>query len=333
MKKVIFFAVLTMLFAHCKKNDVAKPTLAPVVTTVATGLTGPLGMELCDKGYIWVTQSGTGHNDGKVVVITPDGKVHTAIDCLTSFITDINEVEGPAHLLFADGFLYILGAKGMFLKANVSNYKPTDAPLNGHNLPAENIGAFVLGYNFVNNAHDTHIYGLTIGSDGAIYIADAAANAIIRRSKTGVLSVLAEIPGIPNPTPVGPPFIQSVPTSIIATSQGFLVTAFLGFPFPEGKSIVYKVSQSGIVSIYQQGFTSLIDIIPGGSYGYLALQHAVFGAMGFAPNTGKLLWLNGTATGDVVGGLNLPTSIKKVDDHTYYVTTLGDGGTVKKITF
>ena len=103
---------------------------------------------------------------------------------------------------------------------------------------------------------------MTLGPDGALYFADAGANAIIRRSKTGDLSVLAEIPGVANPTPVGPPVVQSVPTGIVYDGQKFLISTLLGFPFPSGKAVIYQMDLSGKVSVYQQGFTSLVAVKP-----------------------------------------------------------------------
>ena len=111
--------------------------------------------------------------------------------------------------------------------------------------------------------------------------------------------------------------------------ENFLVSTLIGFPFPEGTAIVYKVSTSGAVSVYQQGFTSLVDIAKGASAGHLVLQHGVFGEMGFAPNTGRLLQANGQTITTLAEGLNLPAGMKQANAHTLYVTTLGDGSVLK----
>ena len=329
-RQLLYLMLVCTLFwiTSCKKND---PPPSPVltITTVATGLVSPIGMEADRNGNVWVAQEGTGKNDGKVSIITTSGQKFDAIIGLESFITDIGEVEGPSHLLFTEGRLFILGAHGKMYKANVNSFRPGNIPLAASTLAVEDIGAFVLGYNFVNNAHDTHPYGITKGPDDAIYIADAAANAIIKRSRSGVLTVLAEVPGIPNPLPYGPPQIQSVPTGVIYDGQNFLVTAFLGFPFPAGKSLIYKISRAGAVSVYQQGFTSLVDLAEGGYYGHLVLEHGVFGPTGFTPNTGKLKWANGTASNELTTGLNLPAGLLQTNLHTWYVTSLGDNSVLK----
>ena len=320
---------LLLFIGGCKKGD-HTPTLK--ITTVASGLANPMGLETDKYGNMWVTTTGTGNDDAKVVVIKPNGTKYDAIVNLSSFINKLSgELHGGAHLLLDKGTLYVLSGNYLY-KANVSGFKPGDTPLNGATIPFEDIGAFVLDYPFVNDANDTHPYNLTKGPGGDLYIADAGANAILHRTSPGMYSVLAEVPGIMNPTPVGPPQIQSVPTSILFDGHNFLVTTLLGFPFPVGKSIIYKISKSGAISVYQNGFTSLMDIVEGNYSGRLVLQHAVFGPTGFAPNTGALIWANGTSSRELTGSLNMPVALKQYNDHTWYVTSLGDG-TVLKISY
>lgn len=322
----IFIAGTLLLASGCKKEP-DEPMLK--ITTLATGLKAPIGLEIDKNGNVWVGEGGTGQNDGKVVMITPNGKKYDVIINLESVIFEGNEVDGPTHLLFYEGLLYILGTKGKMYKANVLGFKPGDAPLTASSLAVEDIGTFVRAYQFINDAEDSHPYNLTPGPDGNLYIADAGANAIIRRGRSGALSVLAEIPGVPNPTPIGPPQVESVPTGIIFDGQHFLISNLLGFPFPEGKSPIYKVSMSGAVSVYQQGFTSAVDIAKGGPKGRLVLEHGKFGPMGFARNTGRLVWGNGTSIKQLADGLNLPVGLKQANEHTWYVTSLGDGSVLK----
>lgn len=326
-----------LLLPGCTKEDTAQQVTAQEVfamTPVATGLKSPMGLEVDKNGWVWIAEGGTAKNDGKVSVLTQDGKLYDAIVNFESVASPTGEADGPSHLLFADGLLYILGTGGKMYKADVTAFKPGNTPLQASGLGVEDIGAFVLAYNFVNNAHDTHPYNLTIGPNGDIYIADAAANAILRREKSGALSVVAEVPGIPNTTAVGPNPIQSVPTGIYYDGQGFLVTTLLGFPFPAGKAVVYRVipAASGpgaAVSVYQQGFNSLIDIAEGGSQGKLVLEHGTRAAGAFALNTGRLIWANGTTATVLTSGLNRPVGLKQVDEHTWYVTSLGDNSVLK----
>jgi hypothetical protein len=319
--------VAVLLMSGCVKD---RPDKKLKITTIATGFSEPLGLEMDKNGNIWVSDAGSGNNDGKVSVITKDGVKHDIITGFESYTLDNGEVEGPAHLMFHDGILYILGGRGKLYKADEASLKPGKSSIKASALGVEDLGAFILPYPFVNETNETHLYNLTKGPGGSIYIADAAANAIIRRDRrTGALSVVTEVPGIPNPTPVGPPRIESVPTGIHYDGQNFFVTTLLGFPFPAGKAIVYKISPSGATSVYQQGFTSLVDIAEGDHRGYLVLEHGIFGATGFAPNTGRLVWANGSTITELTGGLNLPAALLQENDHTWYVTSVGDGTVLK----
>lgn len=327
---ILFMAV--MLFAaSCSKRieEVHPPKLT--VTTLASGFTSPNGITTDASGNVWLSDQGTGVNDGKVWVIRPNGEKFEAIINLESIRVG-TDLDGPAHLLLTDGRLYILGARAKMYKADVSHFTPGNPPLSASTLAVEDIGSFVLSYPFESNTHMTHPYGINKAPDGSFYITDAAANAVLRRSPAGVYSVVAEVPGVVNPTPVGPPIVESVPTGVIVEGGKLLVSTLLGFPFPAGKALVYKISFTGEVSIYQQGFTTLVDIVHGNVNGYLVAEHGSFGPMGFIKNTGRLVWANGQTAVPLVTELNLPVGIAQANEHTWYVSSLGDKS-VLKVTF
>ena len=322
---------LIFLLAGCHKGN-ENPTLS--ITTVASGLVVPMGIETDNNGNIWVSEGETVNNDGKVVVIKPNGMKYDAIINLSAFVNkNSGQPQGTSHILRDGGTLYVLSGNYLYT-VDVSHFKPGDKPLDATTLPYEDIAAFVYSYPFTNDANDSHPYNLTKGPDGDLYISDAGANAIIHRKAKGVYSILAEVPGIANPTPVGPPAIQAVPTSILYDGHDFLVTTLLGFPFPSGNAMIYKVSTSGNLSVYQQGFTTLVDLAQGNYPEHLAVQYASSfnPATGFAPNSGSLVWVNGSTIKQLAGGLNMPVGIKQVNNHTWYVTSMGDG-TVLKVSY
>lgn len=308
--------------------------LSPVPSTItlATGLKGPIGVDADAAGRIWVTEAGTGKNDGRVSIIS-NGAVIPAITGFTSSIFQ-GDIDGVNHLLFADGILYILGQNSILYKANVASFKTGDAPLLAKDIPSEDIGSFVkaqtaAGIVTDNPDKDSHIYQVTVGPAGDLFFADAAANVIVRRAKgTGALSIFANIPGIKNPTPVGPPFVQSVPTGLVFDGQNLLVSTLLGFPFPAGKAIVYQVSPAGVVSVYQDGFNSLtgIDL----SNGPIVLEYGLFGQQGWVANSGRLVRANNPGTTVLASGLNKPTALKKITANSYFVIS---DGALLKVTF
>ena len=326
---VVSFLLATALIMGCQDHPPVPTTFS--VTTLATGLKAPIGVETDGRGRIFVTEQGTGNNDGRVSEVTPDGKVYPVITGLYSFTRPDNELDATDHLLIANDILYVLNAKGLY-KLNLASYKTGDSPIPASSLTPEFIQQFVLDYKFTQDTGESHPYSMALGPDGALYFTDAGANAIIRRSPGGQLSVVTEVPGIPNPTSVGPPFIESVPTGITFDSRQFAISTLLGFPFPAGKAIIYQMDLSGKLTVFQQSFNSLVDIENDGHGNYLALEHAVFGPMGFTPRTGRLLRARGTSSDVLLSGLNLPTDLQLSDNHTAYITSLGDGALLK-VTF
>jgi hypothetical protein len=300
------------------------------VKEFASGLASPLGLALDPKGNVWVTEVGTGNDDGKVSMITENGTKYTVIE---GFPSEINPQEGvPAglnHLLVKDGVVWILHAFGELYKFDLHSFQPGDAPVKAEDLETEDIGTFVLDYEFAEDTEESNPYNLIIGPEQDLFIADAAANAIIRRSKTGKLSVFATFPDIQNPTPVGPPAVHSVPTGLAYDGQRFFVSTLTGFPFPTGKARVYQVNLAGEVSVYKEGFTLLTDVNLDAKHQPLALQFAEFGEQGFKPNTGRITRVAPDKNTVIVDTLNLPTSLAKRNTNTYYVNSLAEGKILK----
>ncbi|AKD57909.1 ScyD/ScyE family protein [Spirosoma radiotolerans] len=322
------------LLTGCQDHRI--PTaVQPTITTLTTGLIAPIGVETDASGRIFVTEQGTGNNDARVLEITPDGKTHPLITGMYSFKRPDGELDATDHLLAANGMLYVLNAKGLYT-LDLTSFKTGDAPIPASSMTPENIQKFVIDYAFTEDTGESHLYNMTLGPDGALYFSDAAANAIIRRSKTGQLSVVTAVPGIANPNPAGPPpgppVIESVPTGITYDGKQFAISTLLGFPFPAGKALIYQMDLTGKLRVFQQTFNSLVDIENDGNGNYLALEFAVFGPTGFTPKTGRLLRAKGSSSDIIFDALNMPTDLKVVDSHTAYLTSLGDG-TLVKITF
>lgn len=322
---------MLLFFAGCKKEDHHHHDPVFSLSTVASGLEAPMGIEVDKKGNIWVALAGNLKSGAKVVVIKPGGsKAYDAVINLAA-ITNAHsgQFQGAGHLMLDGDRLYVLSGDFLY-NMSIANFNPGDKPINAVNKPHEDVGAFVHAYPWVNTTtHDSHPYNLTKAPDGHIYISDAGANAIIRRQSAGNYSAVAEIPGFANPTPVGPPFVEAVPTSIMFDGHDFLVTTLTGFPFISGKAIIYRVSLAGDVSVYEDGFTTLMDIAGGTSSTKAVLEHGSFGPNGFVPNSGSLTLINGNSKNTLTSTLNLPVAIKQVDNSTWYITSLGDGSVLK----
>ena len=311
----------------------ANPAPAQEVASVyATGLTAPIGLEADARGWLWVAEQGTGNNDGQIAVVTSDGQVHPFLTGVRSLVFD-NTPASAYHLTFHDGALWAaLGlstdvAEGYVLRIDTTGFRPGDTPHTAAEAELIDIGNFVLCEGFP----ETNLYDLAFDANGDLYVVDAGANAVIKRDgATGDLSVLATFETIPNPTPVGPPFIQAVPTSILFAGDRLYVGALTGFPFVEGLARVYEVGLDGTVSVFQDGLTLVTDLTIHPTNGHLAvLQFGQFDfdppPPGFRPHTGAALLLKDGSPKPLATGLNLPVGMCFDADGNLFITTLPDG--------
>ena len=293
----------------------------------ASKLNNPIGLALDANQQLWVTEIGTGKDDGTVSVFDASGKKHVVVEDFPSFFGPggPEEIVGLNHLLIKDGKAYILHTNGRLYIADISSYKFGDKPVRSITLEKQDISKFVLNYPFKEKPEISNPYDLTVGPDDNLYITDASANAVIRRTPAGKLHVFTTFTDIKNPTPVGPPTIDVVPTGIGFNEQRFYVTTLTGFPFPKGEARIYSVDLMGKYTLYQEGFTTLTDMTFDPAYNPVVVEHAQFGQQGFIPNTGKIVVAadNGQAT--FGSAINQPTAIVRSGPLTYYVNSLPDG--------
>lgn len=296
-------------------------------------LAKPIGLSVDNKGQVWVSQSGTGNNDGSVVVVRPNGEVLPVFTGFGSAVLPNGELGGLGHVLYQNGKLYILdGLNGRLYIADVASYKQKDAPRLASSLPYIAIKDFVYSQN-LSNPLDSNLYDLTFGPDGNLYIADAGANAIISVNlSTKALSVFARIPNITPPSATSQ--IQPVPTGIIYDGSKFLVSTLTGFPFIAGAAKVLQISNTGVVTDYRTGFTALTNLALTKDNGLLVTEYAQFRFtpptfVGWLPSTGRVATESGAT---VLGGLDRLTDIERINPNFYYVLSTGEGS-IRKIKY
>src|SRR5262249_38503504 len=80
-----------------------------------------------------------------------------------------------------------------------------------------------------------------LAEPGGRVIADAGGNSLIRVAANGRIETIATFPSQPNPTPVGPPRIASVATSVVRGSDGApYVGELTGVPSAPGLARVWR---------------------------------------------------------------------------------------------
>lgn len=295
----------------------------PTVEVVATDLATPLGVAVAPDGRVWVAEAGSGEDDGRVSVLT-DGGLVPVIEGFGSVGFE-GEVDGVAHLLFHDGALWVVGGAGPMPAADlwrvdVSDFTPGDPPLGPADADASYaVGAWVLDQGFA----ETNVYNATPGLDGDLFIADAAANSIIRLSiDIEELSVFATLE--PVPTGGSPPVADPVPTALLFDDDAFFVSLLTGFPFADGASRVMRLDAEGMPSVHHDDLTLLTDIARDPTDGRtVVLQFARFDLeSGYLPGTGRVLKLDGGAVEVVADELNLTAGLAFATDGALYVTSL-----------
>ena len=335
MKKTLYTIFLSLLFF-------STVLFGQNITPIAFDLSSPIDVNLDTDGNAWVTQSGGGMDDGLVQKISPDGSKETIIEGLPSFFDVMtNELQGALSTqVMADGCIFVCQGGGPdTLSASILEFHWDDYVAKGAPLTTDDrssiirCGSWALANGFV----ESNPYSFVMDGDGNFLISDAAANAIIKYAvDADTFSVLTEFPPFMNPTPVGPPFVDVVPTKILAhPNGGYLVSSLTGFPFLDGAANIYHVQEDGSSSVYVAGLTLVTDMDFDPNDGKLvALQFAAFGpvdtTLGFIFNSAQLIKIDETGALDtLVSGFGPSPGLAFNADGSAYMTHLFIGQLLK----
>ncbi|WP_194777306.1 ScyD/ScyE family protein [Pararhodonellum marinum] len=325
--------LLCLMLTSCIKEP---PVLVPSIDTqeFASGLKAPIGMDMDHKKWLWVAEAGTGNDDSQLSVFLPNGNKFVAIQ---NFPSEFRAAEGISvglnHVLIQGNTIWMLHDKGFLFKADINGFAPGRATIDWSHLQKEDIATFVVDYDFEDDTNMSNPYNMAFGPNGHLYITDAGANAIIKRDPSGHLSVFATLPRTQNPLPVGPPFVEAVPTGIVFDGQKFLVTGLLGFPFPEGRAKIFAIDLNGVVSEYKDGLSSLTDIEKVSADKYVITEFARFAlGAGWTSNTGRLLQINQGQETTLLDLIDTPTSVVSAGSGVYFVNSFKQGKVTMVVT-
>jgi uncharacterized protein GlcG (DUF336 family)/sugar lactone lactonase YvrE len=320
----------------------------------AEGFNAPQGLLVDEEGSVWVIDSGIGGEEemtifstqamtdvtasfgatASVVRVLEDG-TQEQIAALPSLLVG-DEGIGGARLALLDGVLY----------ATVGQYSsnPEDAGIpdftavvtineDGSTTTVANLWDFERENNpDETTLFDSHPYGITRGPDGALYVADAGANAVLRvdpaTGEVSVVAVLEPLPGVfPSDTRGGELLTDPVPTAIVFDDEGNAYVSYLsGAPFIPGSAGVKLVAADGTVSDYATGLTMLTDLRWGPDGNLYGTQFGLFTDQGPTPDSGSVVRINGGEDFEVVvEGLAFATSLDFNAAGDLFVTTNGLG--------
>ena len=138
-------------------------------------------------------------------------------------------------------------------------------------------------------------WGLALSEDGRdLFLTDASQNCLLRiDTATGRWRRLARFGPFPNPTPVGPPVVDAVPTGVRTYGDTVLVSFLSGFPFARANGRVLIVNpETGASDPFILDLTSATDVLwrprPGGRSQFFVLEFSTNQSANPAP-PGRLL--------------------------------------------
>ena len=278
------------------------------ITTVATDLHNPRGLNFSPDGQLFVAEAGAngiastncglmGDNQlrcsaatGSLARIDVDsGEVTRVVANIPSLISPngtANGATGIHDISFhgkGNGYITVglggnpnlrddyFGDAGAFY-GRLARYNPS-----GKFRFYEDLAGYEADNNPDGVVPDSNPYGV-LALPGRVVIADAGGNDLLQVLPNGDISTLAVFAPIPRPLP-GPPFVQAVPTSVALGQDGdFYVGVLTGGPFTIGLANVYRVpSSGGTPTVAYSGFTNIIDIAfgPDGSLFVLEIAQPI----------------------------------------------------------
>lgn len=339
--------------------------LGATITTVATGLHNPRGLNFAPDGSLYVAEAG-GNGTASATQCGLMGDNQVKCFATTGSITRIDQETGEATRVLSNlpslipvsgiangatgvhdisfqglGNSYItmglggnptlresyFGADGQNF-SRLGRFNPS-----GRFSLNENLGDYEAANNPDGFVPDSNPYGV-LALPGRVVIADAGGNDLIQVSARGVISTLAVFPPVPRPTP-GPPFVQAVPTSVALGPDGeFYVGVLTGGPFTIGLANVYRVpAHGGTPVVAYTGFTNIIDIAFGPDGSLYVLEIARNAIPNFGAG-GRLVRIaaDGTRT-DIVAGppLIAPGGVAVGSDGALYVTNRSTSSTLGEV--
>ena len=176
---------------------------------------------------------------------------------------------------------------------------------------------------------DSNPFGLLLLPRHRVVV-DAGANAVLA-VVGGAVSTLTAFPPRPNPTPIGPPFVDTVPTAAAIGPDGALyVSELTGVPFLTGFARIHRLGADGSTSVYATGLTTVVDLAFADDGTLYALQHASCGPFFACP--GSIVQVGASAPHAVVhGGLSRPGGMTIGPGGAFYVSNMSASSGVGEV--
>jgi hypothetical protein len=165
------------------------------------------------------------------------------------------------------------------------------------------------------NVRTSNPFGLEPDGSCALWLVDASRNVIWKVDIcTNTVSTLASFPPTVNPTPVGPPRLDAVPTSARAWNGDLLVSCLSGAPFLPGLAQVRLLKPStGEHAPFFVGLRMAVDVLPvgGETDGFFVIEFSRDPQAGLP---GRVLWYDSPSADPVTFADGLVTPVNMAID-------------------
>jgi hypothetical protein len=251
-------------------------------------------------------------NSGRIIRIDGDEQTVIASGFQSVALGPGAETVGVDDLAFMGSTLYAVVGQANALPGGKETFSLlVKVGMDGKIEPVADLGKFERDHNPDQTVPDSNPFGIAIGPDGNIYVADAGGNDVLKVTPDGQVSVYAVWKDNP------------VPTSIAFDKNGVGHTAFLtGAPFPSGGSRAERINDSS-TEVFAKGLTAATDLKIGPDSSVYVLEHATSWGGGpppvFTANTGRVLKLTPNGNQVMVAGLHSPTKMTFGPDGALYI--------------
>jgi len=338
-------------------TPVGTPAAPAGCEVIATGLNSPRQIAIGDDGTIYVTEAGTGGDEvvtgvegeeatpvasaeaspeagapappstrgatGQVTAIAPDGTQSVVASGLPSYSDGV----GPTGIVVANGQIYVAigGAYGLLGIDPLENEDSVVSidPATGAVTQVADLGAYEIANNPDGTDVNPNLFGMDIGADGQLYVADAGGNTVYKVDPTsGQFSLLGIVPErtpageqvSPTASPVASPAagqsgnLQPVPTAVHVGADGNVYVGLLGALVP-GVGAITVAQADGTFRDVVTARTAVVGVALSPD-GRLFASEISLNIASDPPAAGDVVRFepNGTVT-PILGGLATPNGI------------------------
>ncbi|MBA3414103.1 MAG: ScyD/ScyE family protein [Chloroflexia bacterium] len=265
-------------------------------------------------------------DSGQVTQIAPDGTQSVLASGLASY----SEGVGPLGIVFADGQLWVaVGGAGVAFGVEPLETEAAVVridPASGEATVVAELAPYEVANNPDGSDINSNLYGMDLGADGRLYVADAGGNSLYAVDPaSGEVSLIAVVPtlsGLTDATPAADPLTerQSVPTGVAVGADGAVNVALLSEVWPEDAPNVVRLTGDGTFEPVATGLTGVVDL-EAAPDGALYATQIWTGFEGNLPLPGSVerILPDGSAE-TVLEGIFLPHGLAIADDGTLYLT-------------